>query len=123
MSANEPSAAVAVDTFFPVSVFEAVTVTPGSGVTPALMVPRTMNCETAITGACCGLAGAAAVTAAAVVCAEPATAYNSSAQPAAASRNSEMTDFFIETTWVEFAGQIQSAAAGPDVRVVDRRRL
>src|SRR5581483_3718878 len=96
MSANEPSAAVAVETFFPVSVFEAVTVTPGSGVTPALIVPRTRNCGTPIAGACCGGAGAAADAAAAVVCAEPATAYSSSAQPAAASRNSGMTDFFIE---------------------------
>jgi len=79
-----------------VSVFEAVTVTPGSGVTPALMVPRTRNCGTAIAGACCGVAGVAEDAVAVVVCAELAMVDNTSAQPAAASRKSEMIGFFID---------------------------
>ena len=54
--AKDPSGAVAVATFFPVCVFEAVTVTPGSGVLADLIVPRTMK-GTATTGV--GGAGAA----------------------------------------------------------------
>src|SRR5437868_11883142 len=54
VSWKEPSVVLAVETFFPVNVLDAVTVTPGSGARPDLMVPRTMNRVRAIAGACCG---------------------------------------------------------------------
>ena len=43
VSVKDPSGAVAVATFFPVSVLEAVTVTPGRGVLPDVTLPRTVN--------------------------------------------------------------------------------
>ena len=44
---------MAVETFFPVSVLAADTVTPGNGVVPDLIMPRTMNCGVAKAGTVC----------------------------------------------------------------------
>jgi len=57
-----PFDAVATETFFPVSVFAAVTVTPGSGVLPERTVPLMSNelgCAAAVTvGVCAGVSAA-----------------------------------------------------------------
>ena len=61
VSVYDPSGAVALAIFLPVSVFEAVTATPGSGVFDDLIIPRTTK-GTGVTGAA-GAGGVEATTA------------------------------------------------------------